>query len=144
MRDSSSSLEALTRVLTGWCSTAVTAFLRMRIRPVRQGWRVRFRVMSAEKPISPGTVALDPRADESQDNLARTETVRPAASPPSPAPTPAETEVELIVPDPIAPVVIVDTTPPQEPTGEDAPVEPEEPVDPDTATEPKPKPDGAT
>lgn len=128
---------------------AVTAFLRMRIRPFRQGWRVRFRVMSAEKPISPGTVALDPRADESQENLPRTETIRPAPPPPppappvSPAPAPAETEVELIVPDPIEPVVIVDTTPRAAPTGDEAPAEAEAPADPDTAAaDPKPKPDG--
>jgi hypothetical protein len=118
----------------------------MRIRPFRQGWRVRFRVMSAEKPISPGTVALDPRADESQENLPRTETIRPASPPPPPAPpapAPDETEVELIVPDPVEPVVIVDTTPRATETGDEAPAEPEAPADPDdAAADPKPKPDG--
>ncbi len=95
---------------------AVTAFLRMRIRPFRQGWRVRFRVMDAEKPISPGTVALDPRADESQENLPRTESLRPAGQPAAAAPAAApvaaaaaESEVEIIVPDPIQPVVVVET-----------------------------------
>jgi hypothetical protein len=51
---------------------AVTAFLRMRVRPVRVDGRIRFRVMNAEKGVSPGTVALDPRSDESQENLPRT------------------------------------------------------------------------
>jgi hypothetical protein len=100
---------------------AVTAFLRMRIRPVRQGWRVRFRVMSAEKPISPGTVALDPRSEETQENLPRTETVRP--SPPAPSPAPVEAEAEIIVPDPIEPVVVVETAPhPPKPVDEAPPV----------------------
>ena len=50
---------------------ALTAFLRMRVRPVRVGGRIRFRALSAEKPISPGTVSLDPRAS-GQDDLPRT------------------------------------------------------------------------
>ena len=41
---------------------AVTAFLRMRVRPVRVDGRIRFRAMNAEKGVSPGTVALDPRS----------------------------------------------------------------------------------
>jgi MFS family permease len=41
---------------------AVSAFLRMRIRPVREGGRVRFRIMGGDK-VTPETVALDPRAD---------------------------------------------------------------------------------
>lgn len=49
---------------------AVTALLRMKIRPVRDArGRVRFRAMSSEKGVSPGTVALDPRAEETQENL---------------------------------------------------------------------------
>ena len=39
---------------------AVTAFLRMKVRPVRVGGRIRFRAMNPERGISPGTVALDP------------------------------------------------------------------------------------
>lgn len=124
---------------------AVTAFLRMRIRPYRQGWRVKFRVMSAEKPISPGTVALDPRADESQENLPRTESVRPAPAP-QPAPTAVVAEpatgpsdVEIIVPDPIEPVVIVDTTHEPTVTPDEEPVEQPEPT---TADEKKPKAEG--
>jgi MFS family permease len=112
---------------------AVTAFLRMRIRPVRQGWRVKFRVMSAEKPISPGTVALDPRADDSQENLPRTETLRPVTPPPAaaathPAPAPEESEVEIIVPDPIEPVVIVETAHQPTETPDEAPAEETEAV----------------
>jgi MFS family permease len=124
---------------------AVTAFLRMRIRPYRQGWRVKFRVMSAEKPISPGTVALDPRADESQENLPRTESVRPAPAPqPAPAAVVAElatepTDVEIIVPDPIEPAVIVDTTHEPTVTPDEEPVEQPEPT---TADEKKPKAEG--
>ena len=50
---------------------AVTAFLRMKVRPVRIDGRVRFRAMNAEKGVSPGTVALDPRSDETQEDLPR-------------------------------------------------------------------------
>jgi hypothetical protein len=91
---------------------AVTAFLRMRIRPVREGGRVRFRVMSAEKPISPGTVALDPRTDETQEDLPRTAPAAPVAA-----------EAELIVPDAVEPVVVVETT-----TAAPKPVDEEPPV----------------
>jgi MFS family permease len=83
---------------------AVTAFLRMKVRPVRdQRGRVRFRAMNAEKPISPGTVALDPRMDEVQENFPPP----PQAQAPT-AKKPAETEI--IVPDPLEPVVIVETS----------------------------------
>jgi MFS family permease len=83
---------------------AVTAFLRMRIRPVREGGRVRFRVMSAEKPISPGTVALDPRTEEvAQEDLPRSAPAHPAAPPAPPA-----GETEIIVPDAVEPVVVVE------------------------------------
>jgi MFS family permease len=51
---------------------ALTAFLRMKVRPVRVDGRIRFRVMNAEKGVSPGTVALDPRSSETQENLPRT------------------------------------------------------------------------
>ena len=52
---------------------AVTAFLRMKLRPVRdERGRVRFRAMNAEKGVSPGTVELDPRSEESQQNIPRT------------------------------------------------------------------------
>jgi hypothetical protein len=101
--------------------------------------------MSAEKPISPGTVALDPRADESQENLPRTEGVRPAPAPqPAPAAVVAEpatepSDVEIIVPDPIEPVVIVDTTHEPTVTPDEEPVEQPEPT---TADEKKPKAEG--
>jgi MFS family permease len=51
---------------------AVTAFLRMKVRPVRVDGRIRFRAMNAEKGVSPGTLALDPRSDEAQEDLPRT------------------------------------------------------------------------
>lgn len=87
---------------------AVTAFLRMRLRPVRDArGRVRFRAMNAEKPISPGTVALDPRTEGDQENLAPPlRPATPAAPKPTSTPTP---EAEIIVPDPIEPVVVVET-----------------------------------
>jgi MFS family permease len=50
---------------------AVTAFLRMKVRPVRIDGRIRFRAMNAEKGVSPGTVALDPRSAEAQEDLPR-------------------------------------------------------------------------
>ncbi|MBL8591530.1 MAG: hypothetical protein JNK01_02510, partial [Devosia sp.] len=60
--------------------------------------RVRFRAMSAEKGVSPGTVTLDPRVDE-----------KPTPRPAAPAPTPPQPEeTELLVPDPIEPTVIVE------------------------------------
>ena len=84
---------------------AVTAFLRMKVRPVRDdAGRVRFRAMNAEKAISPGTVALDPRAEESQENLPRNQATKPAH------------ETEIIVPDPIEPVILAPDEPkPSEP-----------------------------
>jgi MFS family permease len=49
---------------------AVTAFLRMKVRPVRDAsGRVRFRAMNVEKGVTPGTVTLDPRADEVQETV---------------------------------------------------------------------------
>lgn len=51
---------------------AVVAFLRMRIRPVRDArGRVRFRIMDSGKPATPEAVALDPRAEETQQDLPR-------------------------------------------------------------------------
>jgi MFS family permease len=51
---------------------AVTAFLRMKVRPVRDAsGRVRFRVMNVEKGVTPGSVALDPRAEELQEDVGR-------------------------------------------------------------------------
>lgn len=111
---------------------AVTAFLRMKIRPVRDDrGRVRFRVMNAEKGVSPGTVTLDPRAEESQENISRP---RPASAPapvaaPAPPTDPAAAasaaeaeppaapahEAEIIVPDVIEPVVVVEDSPKQAP-----------------------------
>jgi MFS family permease len=79
---------------------AVTAFLRMKIRPVREGGRVRFRVMNAEKGVSPGTVTLDPRADEKTERKA-----------PSPAAPVSPRQAEILVPDPIVPDVIAPDAP---------------------------------
>ncbi|HHY48431.1 MAG TPA: MFS transporter [Alphaproteobacteria bacterium] len=94
---------------------AVTAFLRMRIRPVREGGRVRFRIMSAEKGVSPGTVPLDPRADEGQETIPQR-----APKPPTPA-RPAETDV--IVPDPVEPVVMTPDEPRPDAAGPEAPAD---------------------
>jgi MFS family permease len=79
---------------------AVTAFLRMKVRPVRDAkGRVRFRAMNAEKGVSPGTVELDPRAEETQENLPRSNaTSRPH-------------EAEIVVPDVVVPNVIVEDQP---------------------------------
>jgi len=79
---------------------ALTAFLRMRVRPVRIDGRIRFRAMNAEKGVTPGSVELDPRSDE-------------VAQEPVDRGTPASLrpEAEIITPDVIEPVVIVETTP---------------------------------
>lgn len=99
---------------------AVTAFLRMRIRPVRDAsGRVRFRAMSAEKGVSPGTVTLDPRGDEKP-------TPRPAA--PAATAAPAEETTEILVPDVIEPTVIVERHPKHDAPGET-----------DTSDKPKPE-----
>jgi MFS family permease len=79
---------------------AVTAFLRMKIRPVREGGRMRFRVMNAEKGVSPGTVTLDPRANENAGMVPRTE------APPSPAAPADPNEAEEKVPDPVLPAIV--------------------------------------
>jgi len=79
---------------------AVTAFLRMKVRPVRDAsGRVRFRAMNAEKGVTPGSVDLDPRSEESQENLPRT----PATSRPH--------EADILVPDPLSPTVVVEDIP---------------------------------
>jgi len=106
---------------------AVTAFLRMKVRPVRDTkGRIRFRAMNAEKGISPGTVALDPRADEGQQ----------APRQPTPPPPP---ETEILVPDPIEPVVIVDSDGKPDAPGD----QPAESTEPDSTGEPGPAPDKA-
>src|SRR5690606_13825572 len=79
---------------------AVTAFLRMKIRPVREEGRVRFRAMNSEKGVTPGSVTHDPRADETQETMAPP----PRPAPPPPAPSAAETPI--IVPDPIVPDIV--------------------------------------
>jgi MFS family permease len=85
---------------------ALTAFLRMKVRPVRIDGRIRFRAMNSEKGVTPGSVELDPRSDETQEVVERT---TPAGS--------LKPEAEIITPDIVEPVVIVETTP--------KPVEPE-------------------
>ena len=73
---------------------AVTAFLRMKVRPVRdEKGRVRFRAMNAEKGVSPGTLELDPRSEESQENIPR-EAPRPPA-PKLEATRPEEPDVQI-------------------------------------------------
>jgi MFS family permease len=107
---------------------AVTAFLRMKIRPVRDArGRVRFRAMNSEKGVSPGTVALDPRTEEVAEPQV-------AVTPASPAAAPANGgETEILVPDPIAPVVVIIEE--KKPEGDGA----EDPVP--TETPPATKPD---
>lgn len=86
---------------------AVTAFLRMKVRPVRIDGRIRFRAMSAEKGVTPGTVELDPRSEETQETVDIV----------SPAPDSLKPEAEIITPDVVEPVSVVeaesepDTTP---------------------------------
>jgi MFS family permease len=86
---------------------ALTAFLRMKVRPVRIDGRIRFRAMSAEKGVTPGTVELDPRSDEIQETVDIV----------SPAPDSLKPEAEIITPDVVEPVSVVeaegepDTTP---------------------------------
>jgi ribosomal protein S3 len=78
---------------------ALTAFLRMKVRPVRIDGRIRFRAMSAEKGVTPGTVELDPRSDETQQAVERA----------SPAPGSLKAEAEIITPDVVEPVSVVET-----------------------------------
>jgi len=79
---------------------AVTAFVRMKVRPVRDATgRVRFRAMNAEKGVSPGTVELDPRAEESQEDLPRS------------AATSRPHEAEILTPDLVNPTVLVQDDP---------------------------------
>lgn len=74
---------------------AVTAFLRMKIRPVRDAsGRVRFRALNVEKGATPGSVTLDPRAEETQENIPQPK--------PAPPPRPAA-DAEVIEPDETAP-----------------------------------------
>ncbi len=99
---------------------AVTAFLRMKIRPVRDArGRVRFRAMNAEKGISPGTVALDPRTEGT--------TEAPVAPAPRPAAASNIPEAEILVPDPIAPVVVIAED--KKPEGDGATTEAPAPAD---------------
>ena len=91
---------------------AVTAFLRMKVRPVRDAkGRVRFRAMNAEKGVSPGTVDLDPRSEETQENLPRS------------AATSRPHEAEILTPDLVNPSVIIEdeTKTASEPAEEPAP-----------------------
>lgn len=79
---------------------ALTAFLRMKVRPVRIDGRIRFRAMNAEKGVTPGSVELDPRSDETQENVERT-----------PAPNSLKPEAEIITPDVVEPVTVVEAEP---------------------------------
>jgi MFS family permease len=91
---------------------AVTAFLRMKIRPVRDAsGRVRFRALNVEKGVTPSSVALDPRSDESQETTTQSTPAAARASKPS-------SEVEIIEP---------------EPTSAPNDADKEEPAGPDTA-----------
>jgi hypothetical protein len=96
---------------------AVTAFLRMKVRPVRDAkGRVRFRAMNAEKGVTPGSVDLDPRSEESQENLPRS------------AATSRPHEAEILVPDPLNPSVIVEDVPKTTPVETTAPAMEEAPA----------------
>ena len=88
---------------------ALTAFLRMKVRPVRIDGRIRFRAMSAEKGVTPGTVELDPRSDETQEVTERVA-----------APDSLKPEAEIITPDIVEPVSVVETE-----SKPDTPSEPE-------------------
>jgi hypothetical protein len=73
---------------------------------VRIDGRIRFRAMNAEKGVTPGSVELDPRSDETQEDVERT----------SPAASSLKPEAEIITPDVIEPVSVVETEPkPDEP-----------------------------
>jgi MFS family permease len=89
---------------------ALTAFLRMKVRPVRVGGRIRFRAMNAEKGVTPGTVELDPRSDETQEVVER-----------APVTDRLKPEAEIITPDVVEPVVVVEAAP----KPAEAPPEPE-------------------
>lgn len=85
---------------------ALTAFLRMKVRPVRIDGRIRFRAMNAEKGVSPGTVALDPRSEETQEDLPRgtaTGSLRPeptiVATVEPPSVTPIEPDMDDTAPE---------------------------------------------
>ncbi len=77
---------------------ALTAFLRMKVRPVRIDGRIRFRPMNAEKGVTPGTVELDPRSDETQEAVDRV----------PPAPDSLKPEAEIITPDTVGPVEVIE------------------------------------
>lgn len=49
---------------------ALTAFVRMRARASRTD-KAPFHPMQSDKPVTPESVALDPRAEETQENLPR-------------------------------------------------------------------------
>lgn len=102
---------------------AVTAFLRMKVRPVRDAkGRVRFRAMNAEKGVTPGSVDLDPRSEETQENLPRS------------AATSRPHEAEILTPDLVNPSVIVEDKPKTaSETSSETPSEPAEPGDTPTA-----------
>ena len=51
---------------------AVSTFLRMRVRPSRRARRGRFQPIFTDKGQSPELVTLDPRSDETHENLPRT------------------------------------------------------------------------
>ncbi len=80
---------------------ALTAFLRMKVRPVRVNGRIRFRSMNSEKGVTPGSVELDPRSDETQEDFERI----------VPAHGSLKAEAEIITPDVIEPIVIVEDEP---------------------------------
>jgi hypothetical protein len=71
----------------------------MKVRPVRIDGRIRFRALNPENGVSPGTVTLDPRSDETQENLPRTTTHHSLK---------AEAVVTTVEPAAVSPVVEVE------------------------------------
>ncbi len=63
---------------------ALTAFLRMKVRPVRIDGRIRFRAMNSEKGVTPGSVELDPRSGRGAGGIDARLACSVAASSPRP------------------------------------------------------------
>ncbi|MDB5507453.1 MAG: transporter [Devosia sp.] len=79
---------------------AIMAFLRMRIRPVRDAnGRVRFRPMGPDRAITPETGVLDPRADDFAMAAERAATHAPAAAAPPAVIIPPVMSGEILPPE---------------------------------------------